>query len=307
MNPTLVPIILSGGAGTRLWPVSRRAYPKPFMRMADGATLLGKTLARAVAVAPLAPLVTVTGKDYLFVTRDEYTRVDRDAASRMRYLLVLPADHLIRDIAEFSRATQAAAALAQNGRLVTFGVAPTRPETGYGYIEAGAPIGTTGFEVARFVEKPDHATAVGYVSSGRFHWNSGMFCFRADALVAAAEKACPDVLAAARACVAASDASNHVIELDAKTFGAIPEISIDYAVMERAANVALVPARFDWSDIGSWTAMSEQLEPDAAGNRARGDTFLIGARDCYVQASTRTVAALGVSDLTIIETSDAVL
>lgn len=336
MNSTLVPVILSGGAGTRLWPVSRRAYPKPFMRMADGESLLGKTLARALAVAPGGPLLTVTGRDYLFVTRDEYGRVDAAAASRMRYLLepagrntapaivlaalaierehggaaillVLPADHLIRDLDAFDRATRSAVALAEQGRIVTFGVVPTRPETGYGYIEVGAPLGELGFEVARFVEKPDHATAVGYVTSGRFHWNSGMFCFRADALIAAAEQACPDVLAAARACLAASEPANHVTELEAQTFGAIPEISIDYAVMERAKNVALVPARFDWSDIGSWTAVGEQVAPDAAGNRAVGDTILIGARDCYVQAGHRTIAALGVADLSIIETTDAVL
>lgn len=337
MSGVLVPVILSGGAGTRLWPVSRRAYPKPFMRLADGQSLLEKTLNRAMAVADATSLpLTVTSRDYYFVTRDEYRRVDAAAAQRMHYLLeplarntapavvmaalhalarvgqhaellVLPADHLVRDGEAFAQAVRQARALAARDYLVTFGVVPTRPETGYGYIRTGATLGHEGFEIDRFVEKPDLATAQAYVDSGEYLWNSGMFCFRATALLASAEQTCPDVVAAARACYDASERGDDIVELARETFARIPEISIDYAVMERAARRAVVPARFDWSDIGSWLAVAEQAEADAQGNRAQGDAHLIDARDTFVQAGSRTVAVVGVSDLAVIETPDAVL
>jgi mannose-1-phosphate guanylyltransferase/mannose-6-phosphate isomerase len=330
-------VILSGGAGTRLWPVSRRAYPKPFIRFADGETLLGKTLARALAVSEAhAPVVTVTGRDYVFITRDEYARQAPDAGARQRYLLepagrntapavvlaalhvaetvgpdavllVLPADHLIANVAEFGAAVAKARALAEAGYLVTFGVVPTRPETGYGYIQSGASLGTDGHEVARFVEKPDIDTARAYLASGEYAWNSGMFCFGAGTLLAAAAATCPDVLAAARAVHEATARGGDTLDYPKDAFLAMPDISIDYAIMERATKRAVVPARFDWSDIGSWNAISDQRGADAAGNRTVGDAVMINSRDCYVQAETRTVAAVGVSDLTIVETADAVL
>ena len=333
----LVPVILSGGAGTRLWPVSRRAFPKPFIRFADGETLLGKTLARALAVADRdAPVVTVTGRDYFFITRDEYERAAPGSAPRHQFLLepagrntapavvlaalhvsktvgpgaillVLPADHLIANPEEFARAVARASALAERDYLVTFGVSPTRPETGDGYIQHGAAIDGDAHAVARFVEKPDLATAREYLASGEYTWNSGMFCFEASALLAAAAETCPDVLAAATACHAATTPVGHTLDFAREPFLAIPEISIDYAIMERATRRAVVPARFDWSDIGSWLAISDQVAADSDGNRTIGDTIMVDARDCYVQADGRTVAAVGVSDLTIIETADAVL
>ncbi|MEO6065108.1 MAG: mannose-1-phosphate guanylyltransferase/mannose-6-phosphate isomerase, partial [Lysobacterales bacterium] len=221
-------------------------------------------------------------------------------------LLVLPADHLIRDVDAFLACAVVAEALALEGHLVTFGIPPTRAETGYGYIQRGAAL-TGGFAVARFVEKPDAATAAGYVASGEYFWNAGMFCFRADALLDAAARTCPEVLAVARACFAATAAVANAQTWDAATFARIPEISIDYAVMERADNVAVVPATFDWNDIGSWAAIGEEIDADDDGNRGSGDRVLIGARNCHVQANSRMVAAVGVSDLTIIETADAVL
>ena len=333
----LVPVILSGGAGTRLWPVSRRAYPKPFIRFPDGESLLGKTVLRALRVAdPAAPIVTVTGRDYQFITRDEYTRVAPDAVLRHRYLLepagrntapavvlaalhvaatvgpeavllVLPADHLIVDQAGFASDVAHARALAERDWLVTFGVAPTRAETGYGYIQRGAPIETHGNEISRFVEKPDLETALGYLASGEYTWNSGMFCFRAGTLLAAAAATCADVLAAARECHDATAFAGDTLDYARDPFLAMPDISIDYAIMERARQRAVVPAQFDWSDIGSWIAISEQTQVDAHGNRTIGNAIMVNARDCYVQAEGRTVAAVGVSDLTIIETADAVL
>jgi mannose-1-phosphate guanylyltransferase/mannose-6-phosphate isomerase len=332
----LIPVILSGGAGTRLWPVSRRLYPKPFMTLPDGDTLIGKTLARALAVAtPGAPVYTVTGRDYAFITRDAYAKHPEFDANRARYLLepsarntapavlaaalkiqarhgedalmlVLASDHLIRDVDAFKEAVARAAHLAAAGHLATFGVVPTRPETGYGYIERGAAIGSDGYEVKRFVEKPDQATAARYLESGGFYWNSGMFCFRVGTLIATAARTCPDVLDATRACIAAS-ADDDSLVFDADTFARIPEISIDYAVMERADNRAVVPASFDWSDIGSWNALSDLVECDEVGNRRLGEAVFVGAARNYVQGGKRVIAAVGVSDLMIIDTEDALL
>jgi mannose-1-phosphate guanylyltransferase/mannose-6-phosphate isomerase len=333
----IVPLILSGGSGTRLWPVSRRTWPKPFMRMADGASLLARTLERALAVAaPGAPVLTVTGRDHYFITRDEYAAAAPEAIERHRFLLepaarntapaillgaldvadrhgghaivvVLPADHLVADLDAFVQSVHAAAALAAEDWLVAFGVPPDRPETGYGYIRRAGALGHGGFEIERFVEKPDLATAQAYLASGEYLWNAGMFCFRAQAMIDAAALACPEVLEAARACHLDTPRDARVVEFAAESFRAIPEISIDYAVMERAHRRAVVPARFDWNDIGSWTAVSEQAPPDARGNRVVGEAVLVDADGCFVQAETRAVALVGVSDLAVIETADAVL
>ncbi len=334
----IVPVILSGGAGTRLWPVSRSAYPKPFMRMGDGQSLLYKTLDRALRVADGAPVLTVTGRDYYFLTRDEYAThptadLDRlpfllepagrntapaivlaalhalDQVGADATLLVLPADHLIRDLDAFAADARRAAALAADGWLVTFGIRPTHPETGFGYVRMGTAIaGHEGREVGAFVEKPNRETAESYVASGNYVWNSGMFCFRADALVAAAAQTCLDVLAAARVCHAGEKSHTSPVEFARELFLAQPDISIDYAIMERASRVAVVPASFDWSDIGSWKAISDlDSEADADGNRVQGQAIIVESRNCYVQSDARMVAAVGVNDLVIVDTGDAVL
>ena len=334
----LVPVILSGGSGTRLWPVSRSAYPKPFMRMGDGDSLLKKTLDRALRVADGGQVLTVTGRDYYFLTRDEYTQhadadLDklpfllepaarntapaivlaalhaRESVGEEAVLLVLPADHLIRDLDAFVADATRAAALANDGWLVTFGIRPTHPETGFGYIRMGEAIdGRAGRAVAAFVEKPDMQTAESYVASGEYVWNSGIFCFRADALIDVAAAVCPDVLKAAQACQAQAINHDSPVEFAREAFLAQPDISIDYAIMERAPKVAVVPATFDWSDIGSWKAMSDlEADADASGNRVRGQAILVESENCYIQSDTRMVAAVGVSDLVIVDTGDAVL
>lgn len=334
----IVPVILSGGAGTRLWPVSRSAYPKPFMHMGDGESLLYKTLDRALRLADGGTVLTVTGRDYYFLTRDEYSRhanadldklpfllepVGRNTApavvlaalhalehcSADATLLILPADHLIADLDAFAGDVQRAVKLAADGWLVTFGIEPSAPETGFGYIRMGAEVlGCEGREVEAFVEKPDQETAQTYLASGNYTWNSGMFCFRADALIAAAEKTCPEVLAAARACHASESGHVSPVEFQREAFLAQPDISIDYAIMERARRVAVVPARFDWSDIGSWKAISDLgTDTDAAGNRIQGEAIVVESENCYIQAGTRMVAAVGVSNLVIVDTGDAVL
>ena len=334
----LVPVILSGGTGTRLWPVSRSAYPKPFMRMGDGESLLRKTLDRALRVSADGHVLTVTGRDYYFLTRDEYAgrpgadldklpfllepagrntapaallaalhaleRIGADAT-----LLVLPADHLIRDIDAFVADAERAATLAKEGWLVTFGIRPTHPETGFGYIRMGDAIADReGRGVGAFVEKPNRETAESYVASGDYVWNSGMFCFRADALLDVAAKVCPEVLAAARACYASAINHESPVEFAREAFLTQPDISIDYAIMERAPRVAVVPASFDWSDIGSWKAMSDlEAEADSAGNRVRGQAIVIESENCYIQSDARMVAVVGVKDLVIVDTGDAVL
>ncbi|HWS26195.1 MAG TPA: mannose-1-phosphate guanylyltransferase/mannose-6-phosphate isomerase [Xanthomonadales bacterium] len=329
----LIPVILSGGAGTRLWPVSRRAYPKPFMQMGDGESLLRKTLKRAQAVAVGDEVLTVTSRDHFFITRDEYRGLIADADARFllepvgrntapalamaaldiehrhgpdAQMLVLPADHLIRDLDLYAQAVQAASALAADGYLVTFGIVPSRPETGFGYIRAGKPL-AHGWEVQAFVEKPDALTAQSYVDSGDYMWNSGMFCFAAGALLQSMAATCPALLAAARECYANVHADAMPVEFDREHFSALPDISVDYAVMEKAARSAVIAARFDWNDIGSWQAISDLDPGDDCGNRAIGPAVLVDSRNCYVQSKGRLIAAVGVDDLVIVDTGDAVL
>lgn len=338
----LLPIILSGGAGSRLWPVSREALPKPFIALPDGETLLLKTLKRAIGLPGVENVLTVTNRDYYFLTRDEYEPnsesvvagrkpvvhdyllepIGRNTAPAIaaaalhaarKYgedvvLLILPADHLINDQSSFADAVSAATALAKQGWLVTFGIQPTAPETGYGYIESGESLAeTVGYKVARFVEKPNLETANTYLASGRFTWNSGMFCFTAGAMLAALRECAPAVLAAVERTFSATAFDKDPAVLDAAAFALVPDISIDYAVMERVAKVAVVPVGFDWSDIGSWSALAELVEPDDRGNRTSCETVLVDADNCYVQSDSRMIAAIGVENLLIVDTPDALL
>lgn len=333
----LIPVILSGGAGTRLWPVSREAHPKPFIQLPDGQSLLQKTFLRAAGLDGVGEILTVTNRDYYFKTKDEYLACEAQitptfllepcgrntapavalAALRVATvhgpaatLLVLPADHLIADLPAFAAAVASASALASEGFLVTFGIQPTAPETGFGYIEAGEKLGA-GKAVLRFVEKPDAAIAAGYLAAGNFYWNSGMFCFQAGSLLAAMETVCPEVLDAAHACWSSTqekaDAGAAMIELEPASFAAQPDISIDYAVMERAVAVAVVPCDLGWSDIGSWNALRDLVAPDENGNRALGDAVLLDSKNTFVQSEHHLVAAIGVDDLIIVDTQDAVL
>ncbi|MCB1886613.1 MAG: mannose-1-phosphate guanylyltransferase/mannose-6-phosphate isomerase [Rhodocyclaceae bacterium] len=337
----LIPMILSGGAGTRLWPVSRESHPKPFMRLADGQTLLGRTYRRALACPEVGEVMTITNRDYFFQTRDVWGEASGDARCAARYLLepvgrntapaillgaldaqarhgddavllVLPADHLIRDGAAFARDVAQARALAADGHLVTFGIRPSHPETGFGYIHAGEALGGgDGLRVRGFVEKPALERARQLLEGGDHYWNSGMFCFTAGALVKAFAELAPALLTAGRQCLEATArteaAPQPFVELEAQGFAAMESISIDYAIMEKAANVAVVPASFDWSDIGSWNALAELSEADADGNRSQGDAILVDSHGCFVQSEDRTVATVGVEDLVVIDTADALL
>lgn len=333
LDMSIIPVIISGGAGSRLWPLSRESHPKPFVVLPEGGTLISRTYARAARLDGVTKIVTVTNRELLFLTLDSYAEeknanldntfllepLGRDTAAAVALatvhaadtegpdtvLLVLPADHLIRDEEPFAAAVARARKLALKGTIVAFGIVPERPETGFGYIE------TKGDKVVRFVEKPDAKTAAEYMASGRHVWNSGMFCFTANTMLKAMQKHCPDVLDGARAAIAASHSSTGehrlVVEIDKAAFAAIPAISLDYAVMEKAANLACIPLSCGWSDIGSWSAVAELVKTDEHGNRATGETILDGATNCFVHATDRLVGLVGVSDLLVIDTPDALL
>jgi mannose-1-phosphate guanylyltransferase / mannose-6-phosphate isomerase len=333
----LVPVVLSGGSGSRLWPVSREASPKPFMKVAGSESLLRMVLRRASALQGAAELVVVTNHEHFFRTRDEFGDLGlpgtimlepfgRNTApalamaalhaehrhGRGAVMLMLAADHLIRDQDAFAADVAVATRLASEGFLVTFGIHPTRPETGFGYVEVGSPLALAGgFRVRRFVEKPSLDVAQQYLNRGNFLWNSGMFCFSVGTILAAFEEHQPGLLGAARAAWKASAVRDGpacaVIDIPGGAFGLLPDISIDFAVMEKAANVAVVKARFDWSDIGSWNAIHELLESDPQGNGVVGDAILVDVRNTYIQGEGRLVAAVGVDNLVIIDTADAVL
>nr|WP_254223932.1 mannose-1-phosphate guanylyltransferase/mannose-6-phosphate isomerase [Burkholderia multivorans] len=329
----MIPIILCGGAGSRLWPVSREMHPKPFIRLSDGQSLLQKAFIRATGLPGVEQILTVTNRDLFFKVEDEFREVNTGnvatsficepfgrntaaaiaaAASHIAQvsgpdamMLVLAADHLISDHDEFAKAVDEAVRLAEQGNIVTFGIRPETPETGYGYIEAD------GNKVLRFVEKPALAKAREYVDSGRFLWNSGLFCFTAGAMLRELETHCPEILRATQACIAASRISEGrgwtQVQLEPKCFGAIPEDSIDYAVMEKSTNVAVVPCTIGWSDIGSWAAISELCKPDGNGNRVEGEALLHDVGNCYLVSNDRIIGAVGVDNLIVIDTPDALL
>ncbi|WP_017906699.1 mannose-1-phosphate guanylyltransferase/mannose-6-phosphate isomerase [Pseudomonas asplenii] len=335
----LIPCIIAGGAGTRLWPVSREAMPKPFMRLPDGESLLQKTFRRATGLADVQRLLTVTNREVFFRTLDDYRLLNRGGTAldfilepfgrntapaitaaalhvarlygEDAQLLVLPADHLIKDLDAFAKAVQSARKLADQGWLVTFGLVPTKAETGFGYIEKGQALDDGSFQVARFVEKPDAATAQGYVDGGLHLWNAGMFCLRADVVLRELQEHAPDVLAAMSECLAHShsrEGSQELqLELDSKTLGLAPDISIDYALMERSKKVAVVPCQLGWSDIGSWQAVRELTPADANGNQCNGETVLYDVNNCYIDSPKRLVGGVGLKDLIIIDTPDALL
>lgn len=336
----IVPVILSGGSGSRLWPVSREGCPKPFMRLADGESLLEKTYRRALllqeALYPLerpAEMITVTNRDYYFMSRDEQDAagvngqfmlepVGRNTAPAVALaahavvhdfgadsvMLVLPADHLILDQAAFESAVAKAKSLAENDHLVTFGVLPTGAETGFGYIERG-PALSSGFAVKQFVEKPDLKTAERYVESGDFYWNSGMFCFKAGVFLHELARHAPDIAELAGKCWSEMSVRSRLDmrEIPVSAFADVPDISVDYAVMERSARVAVVPGDFGWSDIGSWTAVRDLIPADAAGNRVVGDVIMFDTENTFVQSQDRLVATVGVNNLMIVDTPDALL
>jgi mannose-1-phosphate guanylyltransferase / mannose-6-phosphate isomerase len=339
-QPKLIPVIVCGGAGTRLWPVSREAFPKPLMRLADGESLLQKAFLRASRLPGVSEVLIVTNRETYFLAKDDCRETDIDdiqlgfvlepvarntaaainaAALTVRerhgddaLMLVTPADHLITDAAAFERAVQEAVEAAQTGRIVTFGIQPTRPETGFGYIEIDAAAGSAPIhKVSRFVEKPSADVAEMYVLGGKHLWNAGMFCMRASTMLAELAELAPLVaepVALSFAEATRAEATNgYSVELEAHAFQRAENVSIDYAVMERSSNVSVVPCDIGWSDIGSWQAISELTLPDRDGNRIQGAVSLHDVENCFIRGETRMIGALGVHDLIIVDTPDALL
>lgn len=336
----VIPVILSGGVGSRLWPVSREAHPKPFMTLPDGQNLIQKTFLRAAKLRNVKEVLTVTNREYLFKTEDEYRAVNtfkhaqgyilepfgrnttaavalaalqlKDKFGPQAHMLVLSADHLIQNETAFAEAVDHAMHLSSQGLLVTFGIKPNYPETGFGYIEAN--MGSRldgGFRVLRYVEKPDAETAQSYVAAGNYFWSSGMFCFQVATILEELQAHAPDVLAAVTASAGksrlASSTDYSCLTVDPVSFADVPDISVDYAVMERSQKVAVVPCDIGWSDIGSWNAVSHLTEEDPYGNRFEGEVISHNARNNYVNSESRLTALVGVEDLLVVDTDDAIL
>lgn len=324
----ILPVILSGGSGTRLWPLSREAYPKQFLPLSGNRTMLQSTWLRVADIATQPPIV-VANESHRFVAAEQLQEIGvapsailleptgrntapaiATAALEARrngddpLLLVLPSDHLIRDVAHFHQAIQQASSIAEQGKLVTFGIQPTAPETGYGYIKAVAGEGARAIE--RFVEKPDLATAETYVTSGQYYWNSGMFLFRASRYLEELERLQPAILAACRAAWDKARRDSDFIRLDADAFKASPSDSIDYAVMEKTSDAAVVPLDAGWSDVGSWTALRDVSEQDSNGNAHQGDIIAIDCSNTFAYGE-RLIAMVGLQDIIVVETDDAVL
>jgi len=332
----IIPLILSGGSGSRLWPLSRELFPKQFHRLAGEQSLLQDTVLRLRDIGGLGAPMVVCNQEHRFMVAEHMREIGVDplaiylesvgrntapavAIGALRgleedpdpVLLVLPADHVIARPGPFVQAIAAGEKLAREDFLVTFGITPTRPETGFGYIKQGERLGTEGetpaYRVERFVEKPDDDTARSYVDSGGYFWNSGMFMFRASRYLAELERCEPQILSAARDAYMKAHEDLDFVRLDQEAFEQCPSKSIDYAVMERSADVAFIPLDIGWSDVGSWTALWEVGDRDSDGNVSVGDVLTSGVHDCYLHSEGRLIAAIGLNGQIVVETDDAVL
>ena len=328
----LFPVIMAGGSGSRLWPLSRQLNPKQFLTLVDAEhSLLQATIKRLEGLDAGLPLL-ICNEQHRFLAAEQLRLLDMEKANILLepigrntapaialaailacesgddpVLLVLAADHLIQDVDAFHASLQAALPLAVEGKLVTFGIVPTKAETGYGYLEKGDSVGESGFRVNRFVEKPDLQTAREYLDSGNYYWNSGMFMFRASCYLGELEKFSPDILTACREALSKAEQDMLFTRVDHAAFSACPENSIDYAVMEKTADAVMVPLDAGWSDIGSWSAIWDVSAKNADGNVLRGDVLCERTQGSYVYSEHRLVATVGVDDLVIVETKDAVL
>ena len=331
---TLYPVILAGGSGTRLWPLSREAHPKQFLDLLDGESPFCRTLERLDALGRVQPATVVVNEEHRFLVADQVKRCGREL--RRTYvepfarstapalgivacdlyredpdalMLVLPSDHDIPDEAQFAEAVETGCGAAAQGRLVVFGLAPRWAETGYGYIERGPDLAAAPgcFDVASFVEKPELEIATRFTDSGRHYWNSGIFLFGAAAYLEELERLEPEI---ARSCCEASTSSMHDGELrsiDAAIFRKCRALSIDHAVLERTHLAAVVPARFRWSDIGSWDAIWDRGAKDEHGNRLAGDVRALDVENCLIHSDNRLVVGIGLEDTVVIDTPDALL
>ena len=329
----MIPVILSGGSGSRLWPLSRAMRPKQFLSITEEQTLFQLTLQRIQGIDGISAPIIVANHEHRFLAAEQARAIDihpsailleplgrntapaiAAAALQARadgndpVLLVLPSDHIFSDTGAFHRAAAVGREAAEAGWLVTFGIVPDRAETGYGYLKVGESTPTTGVSrLAQFVEKPDAKTAEAYVSSGQYFWNSGMFMFRASVFLSELAAHQPDIMEHVQQAFKAARRDLDFIRLDEHSFAACPSNSVDYAVMEKTSRAAMVPLDAGWNDVGAWPSVWQARAKDDKGNAARGDVLIESSRNCYVHADHRLVSLLGVEDLFVIETSDAVL
>jgi mannose-1-phosphate guanylyltransferase/mannose-6-phosphate isomerase len=330
----IYPVILSGGSGTRLWPMSRSLYPKQLLALFGDTSLLQQTVSRVAGQPGFAAPLIVANEEHRFIIAEQLREIGVEAAGLLLepigrntapaaavaalriaerdpegFVLVMPSDHAIADPQAFQEAVGRAAAAAKAGLLVTFGITPDRAETGYGYIAAGTPIAACdgAFAVARFVEKPQQPDAERYVAAGDYFWNSGIFLFPAVAYLAELERLRPDMLAACKEAVAKAKSDADFIRLDKAAFAACPADSIDYAVMEHTGAAAIVPVSMGWSDLGSWDALWEMSAKDERGNALAGNVVAEDTANCYLRSENGLIAAIGVEDLVVVATDDAVM
>jgi mannose-1-phosphate guanylyltransferase len=323
---SIVPVIMAGGSGTRLWPLSRAAHPKQFLRLHGEDTMLQATVKRLSGL-DIQSSITICNEEHRFFVAEQLREIDklgsiilepvgRNTAPAIALaaltvkddplLLVLAADHVIQDEAAFNAAVVRAIPLAEAGKLVTFGIVPSEPDTGYGYIKRGNDLGE-GFTVDEFVEKPSLEVAQGYISSGEYYWNSGMFLFRASSYIEELNKFRPDILEQCKASVMDVKADLDFLRINKETFESCPAESIDYAVMEKTSQAVVVSMDAGWSDIGSWSSLWDISEKDGDGNSTHGDVILHNTHNSYVKTDERLVAAIGVNDLVIVSTKDALM
>jgi len=331
-STSIIPVILSGGSGTRLWPLSRNTYPKQFLNLLEDGSLFQATLGRTADLTSEPPVV-VTNDQHRFLVAEQIRQCGIDnptiilepagrntapaiAVAALKIMqdnsppplmLVLPADHNINDTAAFMNAVETGSSAASQGKLVTFGIVPDRPETGYGYIRADQKSDSEAVPVNQFVEKPDQEKAKSYLASGDYYWNSGMFLFRADAYLDELGKHNPEMLAACEQAIKHSELDLDFFRLDKAAFESSPSDSIDYAVMEKTDKAWVVPLEAGWSDVGSWSSLASLNQQNHHDNITHGDTLIKDSKNCMVYSDHRLVTAVGVDDLVIVETSDAVL
>jgi len=330
----LYPVILSGGSGTRLWPMSRTLYPKQLLRLIGEDSLLQQTVRRVADLGRFAQPLLVANEDHRFIVAEQLREIKADAQALLlepigrntapaacvaalmlaerepeALMLLLPSDHIIADEGAFAVAIDRAVAAARAGALASFGITPERPETGYGYIRRGEPIdGIVGaFRVAEFVEKPTLDVAQCYLASGEHYWNGGMFLFPAGLFLDELERTRPEIVASCRQALAQARRDDDFIRLDKDAFESCPADSIDYAVMEHTSRAAVVPVGMGWSDIGSWDALWEISDKDVAGNAIAGNVIAEDTRNCYLRSEAGLVAAIGIEDLVVVATADALM
>ncbi len=329
----MIPVVLSGGVGSRLWPLSRGKYPKQLLPLVDDkTTMLQQTILRVQSIDQITPPIVVCNEEHRFMVGEQLQSAGVEGATIVlepagrntapaialaahmiaaedpkQIMLVMPADHVVQDEVAFCEAVNKAVNLADRGHLVTFGIVPNKPETGYGYIQSGGEIEGLGYEVAQFKEKPDLEAAQQYVDAGDYYWNGGIFVFSAESFLADLKKFEPDVFKHTKAAVDGLSTDLDFTRINADDFSESPDISIDYAVMERTDKAAVVPLDVGWNDVGSWSALWEVSQKDTNGNSIHGDVLLHDTKNSHIYSENKLVSAVGLDGMVVVETPDAVM